>query len=100
MSNTTISPTPHENSIPLAKYFFVSCLIFGRNQPEIITKFSPFFFISLLPFCVYDPKKNCTKITFENVRCHNGDCVLASQRCDRNQDCRDLSDEVHCGKFT
>lgn len=35
-----------------------------------------------------------------NARCHNGDCVLASQRCDKKQDCSDLSDEIHCGKFS
>lgn len=64
----------------------------------------------LFLFCLCDRKKNnpfkrkhvhiiCTKITFENVRCHNGDCVLASQRCNRESDCSDLSDEIHCGKF-
>lgn len=34
-----------------------------------------------------------------NIRCNNGDCILAELRCDHVQQCSDLSDEINCGKF-
>ncbi|XP_045162277.2 uncharacterized protein LOC123527074 isoform X2 [Mercenaria mercenaria] len=43
------------------------------------------------PVCT--EKAACTESQW---RCTNGDCVLASQRCDNIPGCTDLSDEVNC----
>lgn len=68
---------------------------------------SPIVFFSILhlaTICFYiiiithNSNQNKKNRTLQQTRCHNGDCILASQRCDRISQCEDLSDEIHCGK--